>query len=69
MRVLTRERNSAEVDLSTQELVTLSNALNEVCNGVRELDHDDEFHTRVGTDRAEARKLLAQMHSVLGPIR
>jgi len=49
--------------------VTLSNALNEVCNGVRELDHDDEFHTRVGTDRAEARKLLAQMHSVLGPIR
>ena len=47
----------------------LSNALNEVCNGVRGLDHDDEFHARVGTDRAEGRKLLAQMHSVLGPIR
>jgi hypothetical protein len=69
VRALTRERDSARVELSTQELVTLSNALNEVCNGVRELAHDDEFHARLGTERSEARKLLAEIRSTLGPIR
>jgi hypothetical protein len=69
VKALTHERDSAQVELSTQELVILSNALNEVCNGVRELDHDNEFHARLGVGRSEARKLLAQMHSLLGPIR
>ncbi len=69
MKTLVRTRDSAQLELSSQELTILNNALNEVCNGVRELDHDDEFHARLGTERAEARKLLAGLGSLLGTIR
>jgi hypothetical protein len=42
--------------LTTDELLILNNALNEVCNGI---DIDDfEFSARIGVDREEARGLL-----------
>jgi hypothetical protein len=39
---------SPTVKLSMTELVAIHNALNEVCNGVRELSRDAEFGTRLG---------------------
>jgi hypothetical protein len=52
--------------LSDSELMFLNNAVNEVCNGVRDLDHDDEFATRLGWSRADARHLLHEVHAALG---
>ena len=48
---------------TTDELVLLNNALNEVCNGIAM--SDDEFQTRLGVDRKTARKLLAKLGSLV----
>lgn len=40
----------------------LNAALNEICNGVRELGNDSELQTRTGYHRAELRQLLAEIH-------
>src|SRR2546423_739685 len=45
------------------EMMLISNALNEVCNGVH-ID-DFEFQTRLGVSREEARRLLRQIHERL----
>jgi hypothetical protein len=52
------------VELTDAELVTLNNALNEVCNGVH-ID-DPEFETRLGVTRAEARALLLKISGLIG---
>ena len=52
------------VTFTHDELVLLNNALNEVCNGI-EID-DEEFQTRLGIDRKNARKVLADLHRLLG---
>jgi hypothetical protein len=55
------------VELSDTELVILNNALNEVCNGVD--FGDDEFRTRLGASRKEARALMVKLSSLLeGPM-
>ena len=51
------------VRLSTEELVLLSNALNEVCDGVG-LD-DGEFHARLGSERPVAHELLDAIHGLV----
>jgi len=51
-------RSSAKIELTASELSLVSNALNEVCNGVRDLKNDDEFATRLGASRENARALL-----------
>jgi hypothetical protein len=62
------EHSGAMVTLTARHLVTIANALNEVCNGVRELDDDNEFATRLGASRSEARQLLAEFQSLIrGP--
>ena len=45
------------------ELLLINNALNEVCNGLS--FDDDEFQTRLGYERAAARKLLAKIGKAL----
>jgi hypothetical protein len=66
MDVERKTKDGASVKLSADELALLNNALNEVCNGV-DFD-DDEFQTRLGADRAHARKLLAELgHLVTKP--
>jgi hypothetical protein len=55
------------VELDQNEVMLLNNALNEVCNGVH--ISDAEFQTRLGGDRAEARRLLARVHELLGEMR
>ena len=49
----------ARVALSKGELALLANALNEIANGV-DFD-DDEFETRLGAQRSDARELLSAM--------
>jgi hypothetical protein len=58
------ERAGATVTLTARQLVTIANALNEVCNGVRDLDDDIEFATRIGARRNEVLQLLAEFHSL-----
>jgi hypothetical protein len=48
---------SAKVELTGEELVIITNALNEVCNGLEM----PEFSTRIGAGRAEALQLLQEM--------
>ena len=46
MLILKADADGVEVRLTGDELHMLNNALNEVCNGVRELSDDGEFQTR-----------------------
>ena len=64
MEIERKTKTSSTVTISRGELVLLNNALNEVCNGVA-ID-DDAFQTRLGTDRTNARKLLADLGRLLG---
>lgn len=48
-----------------EELIVISNALNEVCNGLP--FGDDEFATRIGFPREFAHKVHAKVNSALGP--
>jgi hypothetical protein len=54
-------RTSVNVELSSDELLLVNNALNEVCNGVSELSNENEFATRLGVSRDDARVLLANI--------
>jgi hypothetical protein len=49
--------NAALVELTTSELVLLSNALNEVLHGPASIE-DPEFHTRTGATRDEGMTLV-----------
>ena len=51
----------ATIRFSLTELVTVNNALNEVCNGL----HIQEFATRMGVEREEAATLLEQVHALI----
>jgi len=50
------------IELTRDELVTVNNALNEVCNGI---DLKGEFSTRIGCSLQEARDLLAKVKALL----
>ena len=54
---------TADIRFSNEELVIISNALNEICNGV-EID-DVEFATRMGAEREEVRSLLESLGSLI----
>jgi hypothetical protein len=47
----------ARIELTPDELLIITNALNEVCNSLEM----PEFSTRIGADRAEALELLREM--------
>ncbi len=49
------------IEVSDDELLLLSNALNEVCNGIEPW----EFSTRLGGPRDAAIALFKQLHKVL----
>lgn len=59
---LDRPSKLARVALTQDELLIISNALNEICNGVH-ID-DPEFQTRMGVERSEARQILRGLHAV-----
>lgn len=66
MQLLGSTEHSANIRLSTHELILISNALNEVCNGVA--IEEFEFHTRLGTNRGEALQLLDRLLEALDTI-
>jgi hypothetical protein len=51
----------AVVELNSDEIRILNNALNEVCNGI---NLKGEFDTRMGCTVEEARQLLAEVNSL-----
>ena len=64
MRVVETQPDGVVVELTRDELMILSNAVNEICHGPEAIE-GWEFHTRVGATRAEAKHLL----DALGEIR
>lgn len=69
MRLETFATESVTVTMTTRELSLVNNALNEICNGVSDVDHDGEFATRVGWTREEARSVLREVHAMLDRLR
>ena len=55
--------SDSTVEITTDELEMIKNALNEVCNGV-EIE-EPEFHTRLGATREDVRTLLQCVAGVL----
>ena len=52
------------LQLSVDELLTIHNALNEVCNGIEV----PEFHARMGTDLEEVRLLLSSVSAAIDEV-
>jgi hypothetical protein len=50
--------------LDTEELLIINNALNEVCHGPGAIP-DWEFETRIGVDRAAAKRVLRRIQEAL----
>ncbi len=65
MRVSSIPGPSAILEFDNEELTTLNNALNEVCNGI---DLRGEFETRIGTTREKAQALLGALHSLMSKL-
>lgn len=61
MELLNAKRDQAEVSATVDELMIISNALNEVCNG---LDLD-EFQTRMGVNVDRVRAVLRDVQRAL----
>ncbi|CAG2141417.1 hypothetical protein LMG19282_02038 [Cupriavidus campinensis] len=64
MKINEVEGKIAQIELDCEELLTLNAALNEICNGI----DVHEFETRIGTSRAVAEKLMAEIQMVLDQI-
>jgi hypothetical protein len=52
------------MDLSTEELVLINNALNEILNGPCAIDRG-EFQLRTGVEVEEAQRLLSRIGSAI----
>jgi hypothetical protein len=61
MKMLKNQMGTAIIELQADELVILSNALNEVCNGLE----IPELSTRMGAELSEISALQEQITSVL----
>lgn len=61
MKINEKSGECVTVTLSFDELVTINNALNEVCNAL----HIREFQTRMGSTIEETRELLSAFNRVL----
>ena len=61
MKVKSLDSGLALVELTVQDISTINNALNEVCNGIH---LEGEFDTRMGCSVEEARDLLDEIHSL-----
>ena len=60
--------DSTTVQLTKKELMTLTNALNEVINGPEAIEAW-EFSTRMGVEPSEAEQLLVKISALLTPIK
>jgi hypothetical protein len=60
---MTDKKKTSPPALTREELVIINNALNEICNGLPL--GDDEFQTRIGYSREQARKVLGKVAKAL----
>lgn len=61
MKILKKDASQATLSVSLDELTTINNSLNEICNALE----PEEFQTRMGVTVEEARALLAEINEVL----
>jgi len=61
MKVNSLNSVTATIELTWDEVGIISNALNEVCNGIQ---LEGEFDTRMGCSIEEAQGLLARIHDL-----
>ena len=64
MKLLKNNSNSAEVQLSIDDLITIHQSLNEVCNGI----HLFEFQTRIGVSKEEVSHLMTTISQIINKI-
>jgi hypothetical protein len=65
VKVVESNQAKVTVELTPDELRIVNNALNEVCNGPDAIE-EWEFHARMGAERSEATRLLAEVGGLLG---
>ena len=58
-----KKKTSPPPAFTHEEVVIINNALNEICNGLPL--GDDEFQTRIGYSREQARKVLDKVAKAL----
>ncbi len=58
-----KKKTTPPPSFTHEELVIINNALNEICNGLPL--GDDEFQTRIGYSREQARKILGKVAKAL----
>jgi hypothetical protein len=63
MKLKDIDGSGALIEFTSDELATINNALNEICNGVGLPQY--EFDTRMGCSIEEARSLLDQIHNII----
>ncbi len=64
MQLLNNDSKSVEVKLSIDELLTIHQSLNEVCNGIDLF----EFQTRIGVSREEVLHLMKEISQIINEI-
>lgn len=61
MNILSTTENSADINITENELLILNSALNEICNGI----DIAEFETRIGAEKDDVFALLNKIGIVL----
>lgn len=61
MDLIDIDNNTADINISFDELLVISNSLNEVCNGLDQFD----FETRMGVSNADVQALLSKISSII----
>lgn len=64
MQLLKSDEHSAEVRLSIDELFTIHQSLNEICNGIDLF----EFQTRIGVSREEVLYLMKTISQIINKV-
>lgn len=65
MQLINIVDGKANVQFSTEEIIILNNSLNEVCHGIK----INDFDTKIGTSREEAKMLLNSVNDLINELR
>jgi hypothetical protein len=61
MKLIKKQGENTVISVTSDELIIVNNALNEVCNGL----YIDEFETRIGFSIEQVNKLLVDLQDAL----
>jgi hypothetical protein len=59
MKLLAKNTRGCQIELTSEEIRIMSQALNEICYGIK--IHEDDFHARIGATKGEARRILDRL--------